>query len=70
MSTSLIVPKRIEICYKREDSDLKDQVALIECKTESDAHRIVERLKASPFAKTWHINLIRDPKFAKPNSIS
>lgn len=57
------MPKKIDICYKADDTDMKNPIALIECRSETDAHRIIEKLRISPYAKFWHIEAIRDPKF-------
>lgn len=61
------MPKKIDICYKTDDTDMKNPVAVIECRSENDAHRVIEKLRASPCAKFWQINSISDPKFVKPN---
>lgn len=44
-----------------------EQVALVEFNSERDAALAVERIRASPFARSWLMRLMRNPEHVNPD---
>ena len=68
ISASRLRPKSSELCYKSQGGVIMEQVAIVEFSSQQEAYLAVERLRVSPFTKSWIFKVMMNPKFINPEA--
>lgn len=63
-----VLPVRITTCFKQDDIDTRNPIALVEFKTIVDALTAIDKLRQAAVAKNWRLKLIAGLQFASENA--
>lgn len=57
-----VIPRGCDMCLKESKFGDAEHAAIVEFKSEAEAVKVVDKLKASIFCKNWRFSVVRDPK--------